>query len=838
MKNVKKRLGKKMFAVFVLLSMIVSLIAEAPLSNNRVEAADNPLFGKKIVAMDNSDYTGALTDEGELYIWGSAMEHFHGMNLKADYPNKILDNIKEFELGWQSNLDRSIALSNDGIVYSWDEDSAAEIILKDIKDIGIIGVGASHCTYYALGNDNSLYTFDDERYLGRYVDEDNENDSKYIPQVVLSDVESIISYNDNSKLCGAITNTGDLYIWGEEQVSPKKVASEVEKAQIGNMLYDGFVCFWKQTGSLCIGKLDDNMVMEEVKEITEIRDITNMFLDCAYKAEKCYVLTKNKDVYLIDAREGQLIQNQPILKDIKKMSFNGNVFTAISSSNDLYMWCGGSETNYYGIMGDGTREDKPEYKNPQLIMTDVDEIDIAGDMRVLVKKTNGDVYQWGRESYGGFGTIQNSYTPVKYMSNADAIVYLDGSLAGVRTQDGNYYMWGLNFSKDILFNDEEIVYSPYCITTTNGFSGSDDVVDPSVSQDPDDPARNLTPSPIESISPLPDPEQPDISTPSQTPAPSAKMVYKAEGNWTGWGGTDSYPSAAGHEQGDGTGNTYDPSLTNMVVSSGYLCGLELMNPYNPVFAGADNEMAVFIKKMKQPVIRVTLKNGGAASGWNWSTELSLPSGKEVPLTTNYLKNNYFVLFGNDDTITKVEIYDAYIENQTAAPSTTAPKQTMIPDTGTTEPIPPSADQSSVTETAAPSSAATVLPAVEQPSVNTPVPSTKTSTPSAIRRNTYTVKAPSRPAKGKIKKGKALRGGKVKLTWKRISGAYKYQIQYSTKRSFAGRKTISAYGKSTTLFLKSKKTYYIRVRALKYGNSATYYEDVKGRWSAVKKIKTK
>lgn len=416
---------------------------------------------------------------------------------------------------------------------------------------------------------------------------------------------------------------------------------------------------------------------------------------------------------------------------------------------------------------------------------------------------------------------------------------------------------------------------------------TEDLLDPSLRPNPDHSTESPNPGPTGSSSPVPEQpdidtptpiptdiptsEQPDIVTPTPTPTqipsstPAATNIYKAEGIWTGWGEADSYPSAAGHEQGDGTGNTYDPSLTNMVVSSGYLCGLELMNPYNPVFTGADNEMAVFINKMKQPVIRVTLKNGGTASGWNWSTELSFPSGKEVSLTKDYLKNNYFVLFGNDDAITKVEIYDAYTGNETEEPATATPKPTeepsdptlkptLAPVINTSEPIskPTQTPGSEIPEptekaTASPAGTGTTVPSTDitdpsavpnQPSVNTPVPFAKTSTPSAIRRNTYKVKAPSRPAKGKIKKGKALRGGKVKLTWKRISGAYKYQIQYCTKRSFAGKKTISVYGKSMTLFLKPKKTYYIRIRAVKYGNSATYYRDVKGNWSAVKKIKTK
>lgn len=134
-------------------------------------------------------------------------------------------------------------------------------------------------------------------------------------------------------------------------------------------------------------------------------------------------------------------------------------------------------------------------------------------------------------------------------------------------------------------------------------------------------------------------------------------VYTWQGRFTGWGGPESYPSSASHVQGDGKNNIYYINTTNIGFTSGYGCGLELMNPYSPYLYGADNEMAQFIKKMKNPRIKVILENGGTASSWNWDTELSFPSGKEMSLPSGYLDTGYFALFGNDDVITEVEIYD-------------------------------------------------------------------------------------------------------------------------------------------------------------------------------------
>lgn len=168
--------------------------------------------------------------------------------------------------------------------------------------------------------------------------------------------------------------------------------------------------------------------------------------------------------------------------------------------------------------------------------------------------------------------------------------------------------------------------------------------------------------------------------PNDTASPvKPRVVYQFVGSITGWGGPDTYPSSKDHEQGDGGSNSVNESLTNIKVGLGsYKCGLELMNKYSDNFIGASNELSQIIKGMTDPVIRVTLKNGGAASAYNWHDELKCPSGEEVALTKEFLRNEYVGLFGNDDTITKVEIYDraaAAVEPE----DTKEPEQTVAPE---------------------------------------------------------------------------------------------------------------------------------------------------------------
>lgn len=92
-----------------------------------------------------------------------------------------------------------------------------------------------------------------------------------------------------------------------------------------------------------------------------------------------------------------------------------------------------------------------------------------------------------------------------------------------------------------------------------------------------------------------------------------------------------------------------------------------------------------------------------------------------------------------------------------------------------------------------------------------------------------------PAKASIKsltKGKK----KVKVKVNKVSGAKGYQIQYSTKKSFKGKKSVHITARTKTIKkLKSKKTYYFRVRAYKLDGKKKVYSK---KWSKVKKVKVK
>lgn len=90
------------------------------------------------------------------------------------------------------------------------------------------------------------------------------------------------------------------------------------------------------------------------------------------------------------------------------------------------------------------------------------------------------------------------------------------------------------------------------------------------------------------------------------------------------------------------------------------------------------------------------------------------------------------------------------------------------------------------------------------------------------------------------KGLKLKSGKKKMTvtYKKVSGATSYKVTYSTSKKFKKAKTVTVKSgktvKKTISKLKSKKTYYVKVCAVKKVKGKNYT----GKWSTVKKVKVK
>ena len=105
--------------------------------------------------------------------------------------------------------------------------------------------------------------------------------------------------------------------------------------------------------------------------------------------------------------------------------------------------------------------------------------------------------------------------------------------------------------------------------------------------------------------------------------------------------------------------------------------------------------------------------------------------------------------------------------------------------------------------------------------------------------TFTV-APKKMAKPKVKAGKK----QFKVSWKKDSRADGYEIQYSTDKKLKKGCYAQAVKKNKTTSqsikkrLKSKKTYYVRIRAYKSGKVNGKNTKIYSKWSSTVKVKVK
>ena len=93
-------------------------------------------------------------------------------------------------------------------------------------------------------------------------------------------------------------------------------------------------------------------------------------------------------------------------------------------------------------------------------------------------------------------------------------------------------------------------------------------------------------------------------------------------------------------------------------------------------------------------------------------------------------------------------------------------------------------------------------------------------------------------KTKLSSAKSTKRKTFTTTWKKTGGNSGWQVQYSTNKKFrSGVRTVNLKSRNTKLTvrkLRSRKTYYIRVRGYKKVNGKIMYAG----WSNVKKVKVK
>ena len=119
-----------------------------------------------------------------------------------------------------------------------------------------------------------------------------------------------------------------------------------------------------------------------------------------------------------------------------------NTSAAIASNGDLYCW----GFNGYGGVGNGTTNDQ---HTPVKVLENVKETVLENNTTAAITE-DGDLYCWGDNKYGqvGNGATDNQLTPVKVLENVKEF-YLDYYTAAAITENGDLYCWGFNLGGQI-----------------------------------------------------------------------------------------------------------------------------------------------------------------------------------------------------------------------------------------------------------------------------------------------------------------------------------------------------------------------------------------------------
>ncbi len=368
--------------------------AEEPV---KPEEPEETIEGKKVKAISlGFHYSGAITEDGSLYMWGANPQGQlgNGSTTFSSEPVKILEDVREVSLGNH----HSGAITEDGSLYMWGCNGHGEL---------------------GVGDGSTAYSLE--------------------PVKVLEDVKKVSLGGHHS---GAITEDGSLYMWGcndygelgdgsrEDRRSPVKILDHVKDVNLGlhhsgAIMEDGSLYMW---GDDRDGQLGDGSVglrQSPVKILDHVKDVNLGYCHSGAITEdgSLYMWGDNDYGELGDGSTIYSSEPVKILEDVKKVGLGDDYSGAVTEDGSLYMW----GWNRYGELGDGTTTFK--YR-PVKILDCVKDVNLGYQHGGAITE-DGSLYMWGYNYAGqlGDGTTENRYSPVKitiasdtsFLSNANAV---------------------------------------------------------------------------------------------------------------------------------------------------------------------------------------------------------------------------------------------------------------------------------------------------------------------------------------------------------------------------------------------------------------------------------
>ena len=425
--------------------------------------APEELDDRKVIDLQlERDYSGAVLDDGSLWMWGrNSGQLGDGTTTNRNVPTCVMeDGVKSVAFGY----DFAAAVKEDGSLWTWGKNYSGQLgvggtadssVPTCVMEDGVKSVALGYGFAAAVKEDGSLWMWggNDSGQLG-----DGTSNTRYKPVEVIG--EGVKEVYAGSSSTAVVMDDGSLWTWGDNDEGQLGDGTN-ENRNYPVKVIDGDVRSVSWDGSIAaVIKSDGSLWAWGHNTWGHLGDGTTE--------------SKNKPVQIFSSG----------VKSVSMPAYGHGV--AVMEDGSLWAW----GPNGYGQLGNGTTEGT--YKPIKIIEAGVKEASV-GFWHTAAVMSDGTLLTWGSNYWGelGNGTNEDSHAPVKTSITQDvAKIELGMSCSAAVKADGSLWMWGQNEYGKLGFGKSEKSNIPVRVIPGNGSIG-DNPEEPMHNSSANDPLAHL-----------------------------------------------------------------------------------------------------------------------------------------------------------------------------------------------------------------------------------------------------------------------------------------------------------------------------------------------------------